>query len=139
MQASECDTLALIFDRANLDTARKLVQELENDAPKPHEAGWSKGVALFESVEHMRYLLMVADGPGRVIGCSPRVAIGADDATLRAILEHTDGILSGRTVKWIIKCEPEAKQLVRDVLRELTTPVEQWAPIFAKHSNGVDN
>lgn len=118
----QADSIAAVFDRTEIEALRKMAGELEAGAPKPHDAGWSKGLLLFETFEDMRYLAFVADSPDRIVSCGPRFMLAPDETALREILGTADEILRGHTVKWWIKGTDETIGLVRSVLKELTTP-----------------
>jgi len=117
------DSIAAVFDRTEIEALRTMADELERDAPKPHDSGWSKGLNLFEAFEDMRYVLFVADSPDRIVGCGPRLMLAADETTLRESLDRADDILRGHTVKWWIKGTDETRELVRGILKELAIPV----------------
>jgi len=126
------DSIAMVFDRAHIDTARVVARELEEATPRkddPHGM-WSEGVRLFEQQADARYLVMVADGHARVMRCSPRICVAADDSTLHAALLAADEYLEGQRAMWIIKCAPEVEQSVRALLKELTTPRPPTPPTF---------
>jgi hypothetical protein len=122
------DSIAAVFDRTEIDALRKMAGELEADAPDPHDAGWSKGLTLFEAFENMRYVVFVADSAERIVDCAPRIMLAADDRTLRETLTQANDILAGHTAKWWIKGTDETCGLVRGVLKELTIPALPMLP-----------
>jgi hypothetical protein len=113
-------SIAAVFDRTEIETLRKMAGELEADAPKPHDAGWSKGLTFFEGFEDMRYLIYVAESPDRIVSCAPRFMLAADETALRESLTEADSILAGRTAKWWIKGTEDTCGLVRGILKGLT-------------------
>jgi hypothetical protein len=117
------DSIAAVFDRTEIEALRKMSTELEADAPKPHDSGWSKGLTFFEAFEDMRYVVYVAETPSRIVGCGPRFMLAADESTLRESLAQADDILRGHIVKWWIKGTDETRDLVRGILKELAIPV----------------
>jgi len=116
------DSIAAVFDRTEIETLRTMARDLEADAPKPHDSGWSKGLAFFEGFEDMRYVIYVAETPARIVSCGPRFMLAANETTLRESLVQADDILAGHTVKWWIKGTDETRELVRTILKQLTTP-----------------
>jgi hypothetical protein len=116
--------MALVFDRANIATAHEMTRKMEGVTPrKDHEAMWSQGVDMFEARESARYLVMIADGPARVMYCAPRICLADTDAGLHAALLAADEYLIGRRAMWVMKCEPIVEKCVRAILSELTIPV----------------
>lgn len=117
MPASEYMSMALLFDRKHLADARKAAEIAGG-------GGWAIGAKLFEHAETMQYLLMFVDSEERAYSASPRVALGADRATLHHMLDNATDILDGQTVKWIVKCEPETKEFARSIIEEFAIRLE---------------
>lgn len=119
----QTDSIAAVFDRTEIEALRTMAGDLEADAPKPHDAGWSKGLTLFEAFEDMRFLVFVADSPDRIVSCGPRLMLAANEATLRESLTTADEILRGHIVQWWVKGTDETRGLVQGILKELAIPV----------------
>ena len=117
----KADSIAAVFDRTEIEALRKMAGEVEATAPKPHDAGWSKGLAFFEGFEDMLYVIYVAETSERIVGCAPRFMLAANEITLRESLTEANEILAGLTAKWWIKGSDQTCKLVRRILKELTT------------------
>lgn len=128
---NECDSVAMVVDRSGIEAAREYIGQAEELLKANYlPSGWSQGLKIFEGLENMRYLLMAADSPARVISGSPTVALGADDSVLRvSMLTLCKRLDEGTATLWMCHGGDATHDLMTELLGQpLQATVRMRAP-----------
>lgn len=105
---------ALVADRTDIAGVLFAAQLL--DEPTPN-TGWTFGAKLFEKLDDMRYLFLIASDPQRVVNGAPLVHMAQDADTLSACVLGQLSELEGRG-QWITLGTDQTKGLVHSLVRK---------------------
>lgn len=107
-QTMSAQAACIVGDRAHVADVVAACQKLGG--------GWIDGGQLWEASPEMPFVVLLAHEPLRIRRRAPVVVLARDAASLQTAVRTACGLLSDITCAWIRLLDPQAQQLVDQVL-----------------------